>query len=325
MQTLPKIAIVIVNYKTPELVADCLASLRDSADHMDLSVFIGDADSQDGSVEKIRDTITTQGLTWAQCFAIGRNGGFAFGNNAVLTRCVLSEPAFTHVYFLNPDTYIRPDAIAALVAFLDAHPRVGIAGSRLEDPDGSLRSYGFRAPVPWREFFRGLRIGALDKLVPQAAIKIENLMANQQVDWVTGASFMVHRDILDSIGLMDDGYFLYFEETDLMTRARKAGYEVWHVAQSRVVHLAGQATGVRTGKDMPAVQPLSPHWLASRRRYLRKHHGLFGFYRANMLFLLGDLLYRAHRIIAGRPIQDPPDLWCNYLGKTSTVAPRHDE
>ena len=72
-------------------------------------------------------------------------------------------------------------------------------------------------------------------------------MQTSQVDWVTGASFMMPRSVLEDIGLMDDGYFLYFEETDLMARAHKAGYSVWHVAESCVVHLAGQATGVRHG------------------------------------------------------------------------------
>lgn len=278
-----------------------------------MAVFIGDADSQDGSVEIISDYIAQEQLAWVTCFAIGCNGGFAYGNNAVLRRHVLLDSDFSHVYFLNPDAYIRPGALHALVDFLEEHPGVGIVGSRLENPDGSLRSFGFRAPAPWREFFRGARLGILDRLMPQAAVKIDDLRDDRQVDWVTGASFMVRRELLDDIGLMDEGFFLYFEETDLMTRARKAGYEVWHVAASRVVHLAGQATGVRTGDPDPQVQPLSPFWLASRDRYLRKHHGRFGAARANVFFLAGDMVYRLHRILRARPIENPPHLWRAYL------------
>ena len=316
MNSLINVAIVIVNYKTPDLVVDCLVSLREVAQSLDLSVFIGDAESEDGSVDIISDFIKAEALTWAHCFAIGRNGGFAYGNNAVLTRYVLPDPDVTHVYFLNPDTYVRSGAVEALVSFLQVHPAAGIVGSRLENPDGSPRSFGFRAPKPWREFFRGARLGALDRLVPQAAIKTEDLRTDRRVDWVTGASFMVRRDLLDDIGLMDDGFFLYFEETDLMTRARNAGYEVWHVAASRVVHLAGQATGVRTdGKG--GVQPLSPFWLTSRDRYMRKHFGRFGPARANVCFLAGDLLYRLHRLLRARPIENPPEMWRAYLSAKS--------
>lgn len=308
-----KIATVIVNYKTPKLVVQCLASLKDAALKHDLSVFIGDAASGDESVEVINDFIARERLDWAHCFGIGRNGGFAYGNNAVLSRYVLSDSEISHVYFLNPDTYIYPGAVDALVSFLQSRPEVGIVGSRLENPDGSLRAYAFRAPQPWREFFRAVRLSSLSRIFPQTTLTIEELREDRQVDWVTGASFMVRRDVLDDIGLMDDGYFLYFEETDLMTRARAAGYDVWHVSESRVVHLAGQSTGVRTGDSKLGLKPLSPHWLASRRRYMRKHFGPLGPHFANAFFLLGDVIYRLHRLLRAQPIENPPNLWRSYL------------
>ena len=313
MKSPAKIAIVVVNYKTPELVTDCLQSLASAAEDLDLHVFIGDADSQDGSVALISDYIERENLSWAQCFAIGRNGGFAYGNNAVVTAHVLPDPDFTFVYFLNPDTYIRPGAVHALVDFLQQNQNAGIAGSRLEDPDHTPRAYGFRAPVPWREFFRAARLGALNRLVPNATIKIDNLMSDRKVDWVSGASFMMRRDVLDEVGLMDDGYFLYFEETDLMTRTRAAGYDVWHVTASQIVHLAGQSTGVRSAAGTVEIAPPSPHWLASRARYLRKHHGPLGLFFGNMFFFAGDTVYRLHRILRARPIENPPALWRTYL------------
>lgn len=310
---LEKIAIVIVNFRTPELVKSCLSSLRQAAQTLDVSVFVGDADSQDESVAIISDYIAAEGLSWAQCFDIGRNGGFAYGNNAVVERYVMPDPDIAYVYFLNPDTVVRPGAVEALLRFLQSHPKAGIAGSRLEDPDGSPRAYGFRAPAPWREFFRAARLDLLHRLVPAAPVKINPLLEDRQVDWVSGASFMVRRAVLEDVGLMDDAYFLYFEETDLMTRARQAGYEVWHVSDSRVVHLAGQSTGHRTKNNKVEPKPPSPIWLASRTRYLRKFHGVTGVARANFFFLLGDLLYRIHRGVRARPIENPPRLWRSYL------------
>lgn len=313
-----RIAIVIVNYRTPELVKGCLDSLVGEvgagADEngMEIRAFVGDAQSGDGSVEAISAHIAARGYgTWALCYDIGRNGGFAYGNNAIVAAHVAPDPGFTHVHFLNPDTYIHPGAVRALADFLSAHPRAGVAGSRLEDPDGSLRAYGFRFPTPWREFFRGARFGLLDRLVPSAPINIAGLMETAPVDWVTGASFMMPRAVLEAVGPMDDGFFLYFEETEQQARVRDAGYEVWHVAQSRVVHLAGQSTGVRTGDA--GIKRLSPIWLASRARFMRRRYGAVRAGIGTGLFLLGDLIYRLHRRLRGKAVENPPHLWRDYL------------
>jgi len=308
-----KIAVVIVNYRTPLLVVDCLRSLKAGAEQLDLFVFIGDAASGDGSVEIIGDYIAQEGLSWAQCAAIGRNGGFAYGNNAILTRSVLPDPDVAFIHFLNPDTYVRPGAVEALVSFLQAHPDAGIAGSRLENPDGTPQSAAFRTPSPLREFFRGLRLSFFDRRFPQTRLFFEDLQDRQQVDWVSGASFMARRDLLDRIGLMDDGYFLYFEETDLMMRACAAGAEVWHVPESRVVHLEGQSTDQQTEEADKAALHVSAHWLASRRRFMRKHFGPLGPTAATAFFLTGDLLYRLHRLLRAKPVENPPRLWKSYL------------
>ncbi|MEE4210366.1 MAG: glycosyltransferase family 2 protein [Parvularcula sp.] len=320
-------AIVIVNYRTPGLVIGCLNSLREEVAALSgTRVFVGDAASGDESVAAISGYIEAEGLTWATCYGIGKNGGFAYGNNHILQTHVLPDPSFTHVHFLNPDAYIHPGAVTALRAHLDAIPGAGVAGSRLENPDGTPRSYGFRDPKPWREFFRGARLGLLDRLVPRAAVKIEDLEITQEVDWVTGASFMMPRAVLEAVGLMDDGYFLYFEETDLMARVRKAGHSVWHVAESRVVHLAGQSTGVRTGAPGEAteIRRLSPIWLRSRQRFFVKHYGKLCAGLGTLAFLTGDVFYRLHRVVLRRPVQDPPHLWRDYLKYGLRSSPPKD-
>lgn len=301
------VAVVIVNYKTPELVKACLDSLvGEQGPDMRLKVYVGDADSQDGSVEIVSRHIAERALDFCSCFPIGTNGGFAYGNNFIVEHKVLADPEVDYVHFLNPDTYVRPGAVGALVAALRAHPQAGAAGSRLENPDGSLRAYGFRFPAPWREFFRGARLSALDRLVPGATIKIPDLLETRRVDWVTGASFMMPRAVIDRVGLMDPAYFLYFEETDLMSRLDGAGYEVWHVAESRVVHLQGSATGVKS--DEP-VKRVPPYWYQSRFKFFHDRYGRTRATLANVAFLAGDLLYRLHRLSRRQPIEDAPFLW----------------
>ena len=301
------VAVVIVNYRTPELVKACLDSLvGERSDALRLKVYVGDADSQDGSVETIGAYIAEKGLDFCECFAIGTNGGFAYGNNHIVERKVLDDPGVDFVHFLNPDTYVHPGAVMALVDVLKTQPQAGVAGSRLENPDGSLRAYGFRFPAPWREFFRGARLGILDKIVPGASIKIADLRETRRVDWVTGASFMMPRGVIDRVGLMDPAYFLYFEETDLMSRVGRAGYEVWHVADSRVVHLQGSATGVKS--DAPPKR-VPAYWYQSRFKFFHDRYGKLRAIAANILFLAGDLVYRAHRSLRRQPIEDAPFLW----------------
>lgn len=311
-----QIAVVIVNFRTAGMVADCLASLeaevaKAAEAGFAITVHIGDAASGDGSVEAIASAIAGNGWSdWAGVRDIGENGGFAFGNNHVVQAQIVSESGADYIHFLNPDTVIHPGAVIALARHLEAHPQAGAAGSRLENPDGSRRAYAFRFPRSWREFFRGARLPGLARHLPRTQMLIANLDDTREVDWVTGASFMTRADIFEALGGMDAGFFLYFEETDYLRRLRDAGWQVWHVAESRVVHLAGGATGVRNDGE---ALPLSDHWLASRRRYFEKHHGRAGALLADIAFLAGDLVFRTHSLLRGRRPQNPPHLWRSYL------------
>lgn len=271
---------------------------------------MGDADSGDGSVSTIGDFIASCGMTNAQCFSIGENRGFAYGNNFILSRYVLVRDDFDFVHFLNPDTIVHPGAVSRLASFLSANTKAGVAGSRLENPDGSLRAYGFNFPTPIREFFRGARVPVVEKLFPWTSVHIKNLLETREVDWVSGASFMAPKRVIDRVGVMDDGYFLYFEEVDLMKRVRAAGYQVWHVAESCVVHLGGQSTGVDIA-NRPA--PTPDFWFRSRSKFFRDQYGKGGLLAANILFLAGDVIYRIHRLLMLKPIVNPPHLWRDYF------------
>ena len=307
----PTVAIVIVNYRTPELVIDCLESLRsESIPGFNVHVYVGDARSDDGSLEKIRTHLAQSDPANVTCVDIGANGGFAYGNNYLLTQHVLEDPHVRYVHFLNPNTYIHPEAVRSLVTFLEAHPRAAIAGSRLENSDGSPRAFAFRFPSPVREFFSGANLGLLDRLVPSCRVAMGTDIAAQRVDWVSGASFMARRSVLDDVGLMDDRYFLYFEEVDLMSRVSARGHEVWHLPQSRVVHLAGQASGFRTGGPP---RRLPEYWYHSRFRFLRKRYGLPAAVAANLLFMTGRLLGRCARILTLRRASDTPHILTDMI------------
>src|SRR4051812_18603963 len=140
--------VVIVNYRTPDLSIDCLRSLEAEVGSVPgTRVVVVDSASGDGSAGRIGDAIRDRGWgRWASVLPLDHNRGFAAGNNAAIGPALRSADPPRHVMLLNPDTVVRPGALRALVEFLEARPEVGIAGSRLENPDGTPQRSSFRFP-----------------------------------------------------------------------------------------------------------------------------------------------------------------------------------
>lgn len=297
--------IVIVNYRTAALVVDCLRSIAaQRAELPGLRVVVADNASADGSVEKLTDAIAREGWhPWVAVRALDRNGGFAFGNNVGVGEALRALPPVDYVLLLNPDTVVQPGAIRALVEFMDAHPRAGIAGSRLEDAEGAAQCSAHVAPSPLGELLSGARLRLLSRVLRRYDVSPPVQAAAHACGWVSGASLMVRRRVFGDIGLLDEGYFLYFEEVDFCARARAAGWEVWFVPQSRVIHFEGASTGIQ---DTRARRP--PYWYQSRRRYFVKHFGVLGLLAADACWATGRASFALRRRLglasAGR--QDEP-------------------
>jgi GT2 family glycosyltransferase len=159
-----------------------------------------------------------------------------------------------------------------LVSFLEAHPSAGIAGSGIENADGSEWSIAFRFPTLLSELSGGLGTGLVSRLLRRWEVPQRMSRTAQPIDWVSGASMMVRPALLTAIGGLDENYFLYFEETDLCFRASKAGFSTWYVPQARVMHLEGQSTKVNERNVRP--RRLPQYWFESRRRYFARNHGI---------------------------------------------------
>lgn len=295
--------IVIVNYRTADLAIDCLHSLVPQVGDLDGGrVVIADNASGDGSVEKIEAAIAVaQWSAWASVLPLARNGGFAYGNNAGI-REALSAGAHC-VMLLNPDTIVRNGAIRALVDFMDRHPRAGIAGSLLENADGGVDCSAHRIHSPLSELDSGARLGLLSRLLHHLVVSDRPRSEAHQCDWVSGASLIMRRAVLEDIGPMDERYFLYFEEVDFCCRAKRIGWEVWYVPQSRVMHLEGAATGIRA-----AAKRRPKYWYDSRRRFFVKHYGVSGLVLADFFWATGRatlLLRSVLRLGGGQSAHDP--------------------
>ncbi len=281
--------IVIVNYRTAELVIDCLRSL--STQVSDLGggrAVVVDNASGDGSAEKLSAAIKREGWSsWALVAQLERNGGFSFGNNAGIRMALSADKPVGHLMLLNPDTIIRPGAVSALVCFMEEHPEVGIAGSQLEDAAGSLESSGHSFPSPISELDAGARLGALNRLLRRYVVTPAVTCDHARpCDWVSGASMMIRMRVIADIGWMDEDFFLYFEEVDFCRRAQRAGWQCWLVPDSRVVHLEGASTGISvSSKRRPT------YWYDSRRRFFVKHYGVAGLVAADTLRAIGRLSF----------------------------------
>jgi GT2 family glycosyltransferase len=303
-------AIVIVNYRTAALTIDCLKSLAGQV--RGARVWVVDNCSGDGSAHAIQTAIDEHGWGDSVCFiAAPRNGGFAAGNNVAL-RAIFAQPQHPHfVLLLNPDTVVRPGAIDSLVRFLTEHPRVGIVGSRLEHPDGTAQKSAFRFPSVLSELEYGMRWGTMTRLLSRWCVSMPVADQPHRADWVAGASMLIRSEIFESIGYLDEAYFMYYEEVDFCRRAGAAGWECWYVPQSRVIHLVGQASGLATSRRATMRVPL--YWFDSRARYFKQHHGRIYRFLADLAWSGGHVLFRLRNLVQRKETNYPPKLLSDFV------------
>jgi N-acetylglucosaminyl-diphospho-decaprenol L-rhamnosyltransferase len=302
-----KLLVVIVSYRVTDLTIDCLRSLAGEIGRVPgARVAVCENGTGDDAAERLRHAIDENGWdSWADLTAIHPNLGFTGGNNAVIRPALQSADPPEYVLLLNADTIVQEHALDTLVAFMDEHPKAGIAGSLLLSPDGEIQGSPFRFPGIAAELDRGLGLGIVSRLLSPWAVTQPKPEGPGPVGWVAGASMILRRTMLDQIGLLDEGLYTYFDDCDICLRAARAGWETWFVPQSRIVHLEGATTGVgtkRTAKRLPA------YWHQARRRYFLKNHGVLYATAVDAAFILGYAAWRLRMRIQRKPDTDPPHL-----------------
>jgi N-acetylglucosaminyl-diphospho-decaprenol L-rhamnosyltransferase len=266
------VAVAIVNYRSAELTLRALDSLRGEVRQPGLSLSAVVVENASGDEDVLRREMEARFADFATLIVAPTNGGFGAGNNLAMRWAFERTRAADYVLCLNPDTEVRPGGVLELVRFMEARPEVGIAGSRFEHADGSEWPIAFRFPGVLSEIEGGCVLGVVSRALTQHAVARVMGPEPAEADWLPGASMILRRSMLERIGGFDEAYFLYFEETDLCLRAKRAGYQTWHVPRSRVMHIRGQSTGVTVLNEKP--KRLPGYWFESRRRYFLKHHGV---------------------------------------------------
>ena len=276
---------IILNYRTPDLVVDCLASLEGQLESGRREAVVLDNCSGDGSAGRIREAISRRGWgAWARVVESPRNGGFAAGNNAGI------GAADAGVYILlNSDTLVRPGAVGGLVEALGRdRSGVGIVGPRLEWPDAEAQISTFRFRTPLTELIRASRSGWLGRRMLGHVVARPVEGAVTDLDWVSFACVAIKREVIDRVGLLDERYFMYYEDMDYCRRAHRAGFRVGYEPGARVVHLRGGSSEVKRHTIERKRRPR--YYYAARSHYYRSWYGSVGLAAANVLWTIGWLL-----------------------------------
>ncbi|MBW2242680.1 MAG: glycosyltransferase family 2 protein [Deltaproteobacteria bacterium] len=255
------LSIVIVTWNARDVLLEALESIereilgRKDEGRIEVETLVVDNGSEDGSVEAVR-----LGFAWAEVIALPENIGFAAGNNVGLARA-----KGRYSVLLNSDTVVLRDALEKCVRYLDAHPKVGVVGPQLLNPDLSKQNCIHNYPSLATEL---IPKGVLEKLFPRRFPSKRYEHAEPiPVQAVLGACLFVRREVLDQVGPMPEEYFFFLEETDWCYRIAAAGWKIMHIPDAHVIHIFGASTK----KKIPAETRIEYH--RSLYHFFRKNRG----------------------------------------------------
>ena len=309
------LAVILLNFRTRKMTVDCLSTLAGEMEP-GIRVVVVDNDSGDGSADEIEVALHERGWSgWASVLRSPGNRGFAAGNNLGIR----SIEAAAYL-LLNSDTLVLPGALRSLREAMRLHPEAGIIGSGLltggGDPDHSC----FRIPAPPSELIRGANTGFVTRLLRRYDPILPHTDQPFEPDWVGFACVLVRGEVVRTVGLLDDGFFMYFEDVDYCRRAAAKGWKVLYWPAAKVVHLQGASSKVTGDSGWRRRAPR--YFYEARSRYYAKFYGRIGLWLANLLWSLGRLVALPRELL-GRPPStrehEATDIWTNAANPMSTT------
>jgi GT2 family glycosyltransferase len=262
------LSIIIVNWNTENLLLQSLGFIYQRLKGVEVEIFVVDNGSVDGSVSELRKAFPSVHFIENE-----RNLGFAKAVNQGLQKA-----SGRYVLLLNPDTQVKFGAIERLVSFMDSNSDVGVAGAQLLNSNGSKQNSIANFPSLATELLnKSLLRWLFPKKFPG---KERDYSGPIEVDSVIGACMVVRREALDRVGLLDEDYFLFLEETDWCYRMKRAGWKIYHIPQAEVYHFQGKSA--ETEKKRAKVE-----YYRSRYHFFKKNRG-----NLQWFILLGGLMIR---------------------------------
>ena len=319
------VSAVIVNYRTPKLVIKCLESLLPEIHGLDAGVVVVDNQSDDTSPQVIKEWLAThdveQKVTFIQS---NQNGGFAAGNNIGIKAC-----AAKYYLLLNSDTLIRLGAVRIMLDTAIRFPDAGIISPRLEWSDGVGQESCFRFHSPFGELSAASNTSVIDRLLNKfiVAMPVQTLIASPE--WTSFACVLIKDDVFRQVGLLDEGYFMYFEDAEFCHRAHQVGWTIIHNPAAHVVHLRGGSSPVKEKTQLK--KRLPKYFYESRTRYFYQTYGWLGLTAANLLWWMGRAVSGTRQLL-GRPDMAVVDwqwldIWTNWINplKSNNSSNSHEQ
>lgn len=268
------LSLVIINYKTKKITADCLETIKKSKDNLIKEVIVIDNGSEDGSVEYLKKKFPQYLVS-----SSGGNLGFAQGNNFGV-----NHAKGEYIWLLNSDTLIKPNTISTLMECVKSH-NSQLASCRLLNPDGSIQPQGGYLPDLWRLALWMLFIDDLPLIKSLVKPYHQNLKSFFQIDqhpgWLAGTALLIKRDLYQKLNGLDNKIFMYGEDVEFCLRAKQQGVRIDYFSQPKLTHL-GQVSGSSRKAILGEYKGL---------KYIyEKHQSVWQYFALRLLLKLGALL-----------------------------------
>jgi hypothetical protein len=301
-----KLAVVILNYGTPDLAIKAAESVLRQLPARSRLILVDNASLDDSYSRFLAWRATLGAAAPVDIILSPRNGGYSAGNNLGL------EAARAEFYILlNSDAFMRAGSVSRLLEAMERSTDVGVLGPRLVGPDSRTLVSRFRTPTPLTEFVEASGTDIFYRLFRAHVTPIENNDPSVEPGWIGFPCIMLRGAMIDEIGRLDERYFMYFEDIAYCRRAARAGWKLAQEPDAVVDHLCGKSSQVEENADLK--RRLPAYYYASRARFYRDEYGLAGFFAANLLWYAGRLasylrvltLRKPTKVCAGRAA----DIW----------------
>ncbi|MCX7855567.1 MAG: glycosyltransferase family 2 protein [Anaerolineae bacterium] len=251
------LSVLIVNWNTKDVLADCLRALPEAIAPISSETIVVDNGSSDGSPEMV-----SAQFPWVRLIENRENAGFVHATNQAIAA---SRGAY--LLLLNSDAIAPPGSLARMVSFMKAHPDAGAAAPKLVHPDGSFQASYARFPTLLSESLSafGLNRRLWGPYHPSPPPRPNE--TPHPVDWAPGACLLLRRDVIEAVGPLDEGFWMYSEDTDLCYRIHRAGWKVYYLPDVAVIHLGGASSRQCRPESVARLY-------GSKVRFFRKHYGL---------------------------------------------------
>lgn len=260
------LSVILVNHNAKEITANCIQSIYDKTKSISFEVVLVDNNSSDGSEAYIRSEFPQVRLLVNDV-----NKGFAAANNQGIK---ISKGKY--IILLNNDTSLKNDAFDKMFNFMEKNGAVGALTCKLYEEDGQTVQRNCRSfPLPWDTMFA--RASLFTKIFPRNQISRKNMYLDwdynsaREVDWVSGAALMVRKEVISQVGLLDENFYMYWEDTDWCKRMHETGWKIYFLSEAEIIHFTG-AGGTRIKGNIYHNNRMIYHKHKSAYYYFKKHH-----------------------------------------------------